>query len=112
MNKKRFFSDFSIQTRFIILFILTTALIFVVNVYVYVNLNQMIGKIESIYASNVSLNELSTNLKDIHESITGYLKTKNTDDLESYYKYEQDYRNKLDSLNITSGNYEHKIMDI
>ena len=59
MKNKRRFANLSIQTRLTILFLLTTALIFVVNVYVYVNINQMIGRIEEVYSSNVSLNELS-----------------------------------------------------
>ena len=111
MNKPRRFSDYSIQTRLLIMFLLTTALIFVVNVYVYMNLNQMIGRIEDIYASNVSLNNLSDTLVDIQESMTQYLKTKTTDSLEDYYKYEQDYQNQLERLDIRTNSVELKHME-
>ena len=111
MNRPGRFSDYSIQTRLIIMFLLTTALIFVVNVYVYMNLNQMIGRIEDIYASNVSLNNLSDTLVDIQESMTQYLKTKTTDSLEEYYKYEQDYQNQLEQLDIRTNSIELKYME-
>ncbi len=87
MKNKRRFTNLSIQMRLTILFLLTTALIFIVNVYVYVNINQMIGRIEALYSSNVSLNELSDRLSSIQDNMTLYLKTKSTESLEDYYKH-------------------------
>ena len=55
----------SIQSRLIILFLITTALIFIVNVFVYVNINRIIERIEALYSSNVSLNELSEILDEL-----------------------------------------------
>ena len=109
-NRKRRFANFSIQSRLMILFLLTTALIFLVNVYVYFNINQMIGRIEALYASNVSLNELSDKLADVQDNVTQYLKTKNTDSLEEYYKHEQEYREQLDGLRISSNSSELNYM--
>ena len=109
-NKKRIFADLSIQSRLMILFMLTTALIFLVNVYVYFNINQMIGQIEALYASNVSLNELSDKLAYVQDNMTQYLKTKNTDSLEEYYKYEQEYREQLSGLRISSNSSELNYM--
>ncbi|MCR5508429.1 MAG: sensor histidine kinase [Lachnospiraceae bacterium] len=111
MNKLRRFANRSIQTRLIILFLITTALIFVVNAYVYINLNQMIGRIEALYAGNVSLNELSERLNDVQESLTNYLKTKSTESLEDYYKYGQEYRDMLDSLKISASGSDLKYME-
>ena len=111
MNRPRRFANMSIQTRLIILFLITTALIFVVNVYVYINLNQMIGRIEALYADNVSLNELSDRLKDVHDNMTQYLKTKNTESLEDYYKYEQEYKERIDSFSISATSSELKYME-
>ncbi|MBR4719960.1 MAG: sensor histidine kinase [Lachnospiraceae bacterium] len=111
MKNKNRFSNLSIQTRLTILFLLTTALIFVVNVYVYVNINQMIGRIEELYSSNVSLNELTDKLTDLHDNMTQYLKTKSTESLEDYYKHEQEYRDLLDALTITTGSSELKYME-
>lgn len=111
MKNKRRFTNLSIQTRLTILFLLTTALIFVVNVYVYVNINQMIGRIEALYSSNVSLNELSDKLTEIHNNMTLYLKTKSTESLEDYYKHEQEYRDQLENLTINAGSSELKYME-
>ncbi len=111
MNRSRRFANMSIQTRLIILFLITTALIFVVNVYVYINLNQLIGRIEALYTGNVNLNELSDNLQDVHDNMTQYLKTKSTESLEDYYKYEQEYRDRLDSFTISATSSELKYME-
>ena len=111
MKNKRRFANLSIQTRLTILFLLTTALIFVVNVYVYVNINQMIGRIEEVYSSNVSLNELLDKLTQIHENMTLYLKTKSTESLEDYYKREQEYRDQLEDFTISTGSSELKYLE-
>lgn len=111
MISKRRFSNLSIQTRLTILFLLTTALIFIVNVYVYVNINQMIGRIEALYSSNVSLNELSDKLVNIHDNMTQYLKTKSTESLEDYYKHEQEYRDQLADFTLSTGSSELKYLE-
>ena len=98
MKSRRFMSGTSIQSRLIVLFLITTALIFFVNVFVYVNINRIIERIEALYSSNVSLNELSDRLSDVQEDMTRYLKTKSTESLEEYYKYEQDYIEQLERL--------------
>ncbi|MBQ7587083.1 MAG: histidine kinase [Lachnospiraceae bacterium] len=102
MKSRRFMSGTSIQSRLIVLFLITTALIFFVNVFVYVNINRIIERIEALYSSNVSLNELSDRLSDVQEDMTRYLKTKSTESLEEYYKYEQDYIEQLERLEISS----------
>ena len=43
--------------------------------------------------------------------MTEYLKTKNTDYLEDYYKYEQEYFNKISELNNETTNNELKLME-
>ena len=111
MNRPRRFSDLSIQTRLIVIFLVTTGLIFIVNVFVYINLNQMIGKIEDLYSSNISLNNLSDNLDSIQNSMTQFLKTKNTDSLEEYFKYRQDYQNLLNELDIKTSSADLKQME-
>ncbi|MCR4807552.1 MAG: sensor histidine kinase [Lachnospiraceae bacterium] len=110
MKSKRHLSDRSIQTRLIIIFLITSVLIFAVNVFVYININNIIERIEALYASNVSLNELSDKLSDVQEEMARYLKTKSTQSLEDYYKYEQEYREQLEALEISTGSSELNYM--
>ena len=110
MRSKRLLSNMPIRTRLIIIFLITTALIFVVNMFVYVNINNMIERIEALYASNVSLNELTEKLSNVQEEMVQYLKTKSTESLEDYYKYEQEYREQLDELEISTTSSELNYM--
>ena len=111
MNSDKKFVNLSIRTRLLTLFMLTITLTFVVNLFVYINLNQMINRIEDVYSSNLNLNELSEILVNVQESMTQYLKTKNTDYLEDYYKYEQEYYNEINELNVLATNSEIKQME-
>ena len=111
MNSDKKFVNLSIRTRLLTLFMLTITLTFVVNLFVYINLNQMINRIEDVYSSNLNLNELSEMLVNVQESMTQYLKTKNTDYLEDYYKYEQEYYNEINELNVLATNSEIKQME-
>ena len=79
----------TIQTKLIFVFIITSIIVFIVNLFVYVNLNQMVSKIEEIYASNVNLNDLTEALSDVQLSMTDYLNTKSSDAIEQYYRSEQ-----------------------
>ncbi len=101
----------SIRIKLILLFILTSTLIFVVNLYVYANLNTMINRGNEIYAGNVALTEMEESLEGVQAAMGEYLKTKNTDALESYYKNMQDFSNQVASLNTTNSSNEEKIME-
>ncbi len=111
MNKRTRFSNMPILTRLIILFLITSALIFVVNAYVYIQINKMIGRIEVLYVGNVNLNELSEKLSDVQNNMTLYLKTKSTESLEDYYKCEQEYRDQLKEINLSVTNSELKYLE-
>ena len=100
-----------IRLKLILLFILTSLLIFVVNLYVYSSLNSMINRVNEIYAGNVALTEMEETLGGVQDSMTEYLKTKNTEALESYYKNVQDFGNQIQTLNDGNINNEGKIME-
>ncbi len=108
-NRRRI--NLTIQTKLILVFILTSVIVFVVNLFVYFNLNQMISKIEEIYASNVNLNELTEALSDVQLGMTDYLNTKSSDAIEQYYRSEQNYANLLNDLDVTTTNSDMKLME-
>ncbi|MBO4902250.1 MAG: DNA phosphorothioation-dependent restriction protein DptG [Lachnospiraceae bacterium] len=105
------FRSSSIRVKLISLFILTSTLIFLVNLYVYINLNAIINHVDEIYAGNVVLTEMEETLEGVQSAMGEYLKTKNTDALESYYKNVQDFSNQTSVLNERITNNEEKIME-
>ena len=89
----------NIRTKLILVFVLTSAVLFAVNLYVYVNINKMMNSIEAIYASNISINNMADDLTRIQENMSDYLQTRSSDSLEAYYKNFQSYSNSIRSLN-------------
>ena len=74
--KANFFANMKISRKLVAVFLATSLIAMGVNIFIYFNLNQALDKINSVFASNISLNELSDNLNKLHSGLTGYLETK------------------------------------
>jgi len=92
------FKKGAIRFRLVIVFVFTTGVIFIVNMFMYYNINKSINTIDKVYISNVGLNELLDSLTELHEYVYEYLNTKSSDALENYYRSGQNYRNLIDEL--------------
>ena len=79
-----------IRYKLVMIFLVTSIIAFGVNLFVYLNLNRMLSRIDMVYSTNISLNDLSDDLSQVQAGLTGFLETKSTDDLELYYKYSQE----------------------
>lgn len=66
----------SISTKMIVLLIFTSIMTLVINIIMFVNINQALGQIEQVYATNVQLNEMEEDLDKIQEQLLSYLRTK------------------------------------
>ncbi len=89
----------SIRLRLILVFVITSAIVLLVNVYMYFNINSSISTIDEVYISNVGLNELLDSLTDVQDYVQEYLNVKSTDSLENYFRSEQHYHDLIDKLN-------------
>ena len=94
-----YFRNLKLRHKLVLVFLLTTLVSLGINVFVYVNLNTIVNKMDAVYASNDVLNSISDSLDKIQTSLTGYLESKGTDELESYYKYSQEMMTRLRDLN-------------
>ena len=94
----------SIQIKLMLAFLLTTVLILLMNIFMYINTNRMLSSLDEVYAENINLNEISDTLDNIEQSLTGYLSTRSSSSMEDYYRYVQDYTNLTEHLygNISS----------
>lgn len=98
MKIRRKFNDLSIQKKLVIVYFLTTFLVLAVNIFMYVNINIMMHRLDKIYTSNINLNELSDALDQVQGNMNNYLNTKTTDAMDAYYKSYQEYSNLLENL--------------
>ena len=87
-----YFRNLKMRHKLVLVFLLTSLASLGINIFVYVNLNTALYKMDEVYSSNISLNNISDSLEKIHVSLTGFLETKGTDELETYYKYEQEIK--------------------
>lgn len=108
MIKKR---NLTIQAKLILGFTFTYIIMFFSNFIMYFEVNQTTQRIDRIYTSNISLNELSDSLSAIHTCVYDYLNTKSSDALENYYRGVQSYRLMVDQLNGETVDNEIKIIE-
>ena len=109
-----FFANMRISRKLVAVFLVTSFIAMGVNVFIYLNLNQALDKINSVFASNISLNELSDSLNKTHQGLTGFLETKGTDDFELYYASSLEIKNMSRQLssNVTDNNIRLSERDI
>ena len=89
----------SVQTKLIGVTALMLAAVLLVNLYIYSRINAMVQRIDSVFASNVSIGELAASLQALDENVYDYLSTRSTNSLENYYRYSQEYKNLTDFMN-------------
>ncbi len=92
------FLNSPLQTKIISACVLANITIFIVNIFLIVGINSMSKDMEMVYESNRSLNELSTALNMVQDSMTEYLSSKTSDSLENYYINAQKFRDLSDNL--------------
>ena len=114
MKLDKFLSNMKISRKPVAVFLATSVIAMCVNLFIYINLNQALDKINSVFSSNISLNELSDSLNQTHQGLTGYLETKGTDDLELYFASYLNVKQMMRLLNsnVTDNNVKLAERDI
>ncbi len=100
--KRHFDRRHSIQTRLILLLTIVMILALLINLFIYSRINDMVQRVDTVFASNVTVNELTDNLSLIEDNVYEYLNTKSSGALENYYRYSQTYADLLSELNDTA----------
>lgn len=111
MSEKKTIRDLSLQTKIALTLVTTSLIIFVVNLFMYMNINNMARRMDMVYQGNVKLNELESALMEVQSSMTAYLNTKTSDSMEDYYRNEQNYRILTEELNDTVSNDATAMME-
>ena len=107
MNKKRW----TFQNQALCIFLLTFSVLFLVNLYIYSNMNTIIENVDKTYVGNKNLMELRENLDEIQSCVTEYLNTRNEDALNQFYNREEEYKELLKTLNSDIVDSENLIME-
>lgn len=101
----------SIQFRLVAVFLLTSVVLLAVNLVLHQSMNRIVYRLDSIYATNVSLNELQDILDATQDSLTKYMNTKSSDAMQDYFMYEDDYMDMVSKLNHKTVNQDLLMME-
>ena len=85
----------SISTKMIVLLIFTSVMTLLINVMMFLNINQVLVQIEQVYATNVQLNKMTEELDKVHSEMLEYLKTRDSGVLQEYYISQQNLSEQL-----------------
>ncbi|MDD6069363.1 MAG: histidine kinase [Clostridiales bacterium] len=107
MNKRRW----TFQNQALCIFLFTFSVLFLVNLYIYSNMNTIIENVDKTYVGNKNLMELRENLDEIQSCVTEYLNTRSEDALNQFYKREEEYKELLKTLNSDVVDSENLIME-
>lgn len=101
----------SIQTKLLCIFLIASAVIFGVNMYIYLNIDRMIAQIDTVYESNAVLNELQSGLNQVQHNMESFLDIEDTESIEGYLRSQQEFQNILHQLNDKILGDENKIAE-
>ncbi len=101
----------SIQTKLSGIMILVLAFALCINFFIFGQINRAVERIDAVFSSNVTINELADTLEQVQNTVYEYLNTKSSQALENYYRYEQDYRELLGNLNDRNVDSEIKMLE-
>ena len=110
-GKFHFLKNASIRTRLLFTFCFTAIFMFVINIFLYQEINHSMEALDAVYSSNISLNDLSECVEEMQKDVFVYLNTKSSDSLENYYRMEQELRDMTSQLNSKNLDSSVKILE-
>lgn len=112
MKWKKFrWKNLSLASKMLMEVGIIAALLFAINISFYLQINDSIGKLERVYASNVDVTQLTETFEQVQDSVYNYLKVKSSDSLLNYYDSEARYREQLSKLNGENIDNSVKILE-
>ena len=93
----------SIQSRLSAVMVLAIVFVVCINFFIFEQIHTGVNRIDAVFSSNTAINDLSETLTRLESTVHEYLNTKGSKALENYYRYEQEYRQLLDELNVLAG---------
>lgn len=83
--------NLSVQEKISGILITANLLILIVILLLFGGINHISGRIDVVYRDNLRLNELSSALLNVQDSMAAYLSAKTSDSLENFFRSEQDF---------------------
>ena len=101
----------SIRVKLMLVYAISSLLVFSINLILYSQVNRTIDRMDQLYVSNISLNELSDSLDAVQDSLYEYLTTKSSDALDTYYRSEERFTELYSQLTNQVTNNEMLLLE-
>ncbi|RGY96453.1 histidine kinase [Clostridium sp. AM58-1XD] len=95
----KFWDRLPLEKKILMEVTLMALALFASNLFIYWQVNRTTQKMDTVYASNVNLSELSDTLEEVQQGLYSCISIQSSETLENYYRSEQEYRNLLHGLN-------------
>lgn len=89
----------SIQSRITLVMAVVLAIVLLVNIFVFRQSSSMVRRAGRIFETNSTIIKLSETLRSTQQSLYAYLSTKSSGSLEDFYRYEQEVKDRTETLN-------------
>ena len=96
----------TLEGKLTLAFLLATAAIFAVNLFLVLNINTALEKINRVFYSNVQTNTLSEALDNVQQGLADYLSVGSSENLRNFYQVQAEYTDCLAALGDSSDNVE------
>ena len=111
MTQNKIWTRLSLEKKILLAVTVMTLTLFVSNIFIYLQVNKIAGRMDTVYVSNVNLSELSQALEHVQRSMGDYVSVKSSDSLESYYRSQQEYEDILERLNDKNLDQPGKLLE-
>ena len=81
-----------LQTQIVSIFLVTLAIVVIVNTYIIGSMRSVVGGMDSAYDGNRQLARMRELLDDIQSELEGYINTKDESELNHFYENEEEYK--------------------
>lgn len=107
---KNYWNKNKIRKRLILYFVLTILLMGITSIYTYYSVSTLMVKMNAMFTSNISLNELNSIVNKVEQNLEDYLSTKHSKNLEEYYKWSYELRARAEGMKIDGSSNESSLM--
>lgn len=105
------FRNMSLQVKITAICFMANLIVLVVNMIMLFAVDDMAGRLDTVYQGNLKLNELSVALDEVQNGMTEYLNAKTSDSLEDYYRSEQEFSSLAEELSNRISNSSNERME-
>ena len=107
---KGFTGNNKIRKKLLMYFMLITFIMAITSLYTYYNARMLMDKMNTMFMSNVELNELYSNVNSVEQHLESFLVTKHSDSLRLYLRNVTELQKKVDGITNEIPNTESGLL--